>query len=520
VGQLLDFMLRRRLLPALRRIDRFGADSANLQKRVLRRLLSAAAGTEWGRRFGFADLSHAADPVAAFQNRVPPQDYEGFRDAIARMRRGEPDILWPGRIRLFATSAGTTAQGKYTPVNERLIHANIRNAAAAVTSYLTETRNVQCLRGTPLSLTGCVEDDRAHPGVRVGEISGLAAEAWQRRWWRKLLLRRNLPRDILYLTDFEEKLDRIVDYAMDRDVRIVGMVPTWGLQLFDRLLQRYNERHAVQASTVGQIWPRLQLIVAGGVPLRVYRGMLAERVGLARLAFVETYGASEAPMAFQSSQGDPALMLHLDNDVFFEFIRDEDLGRGDARRYWIADVEPGVRYVPLVTTCCGLWAYMLGDVVEFTETSPHKILVVGRTAEMLDTYGEFVRGEQVREALSEACRESAAQVVEFHVAPRPARDNCPHAHQWLVEFDRPPRDEGAFAAALDRRLQELNPMYACCRREKGFGPPEVRPLPRGAFYRWLRATGRTDRAQMKVPCMCDHRDVAEAVLALAEGASK
>jgi hypothetical protein len=182
----------------------------------------------------------------------------------------------------------------------------------------------------------------------------------------------------------------------------------------------------------------------------------------------------------------------------------------------VADVEPEIEYVPVVTTCGGLWAYTIGDVLRFTSVFPHKILVTGRTTELLDTYGEFVRGEEAREAVRYASQCTGLAVREFHVAPRPAGDGQRHAHQWLIEFDVIPEATETFAEALDKHLQRLNPAYACCRREKGFGEPEVVALEKGSFHRWLTTAREQVSAQTKIPSMSDNRDLADGVLRLGE----
>ena len=514
MGRVLHRALQHRLLPPQRRIQRFLDDAVGTQAAVLRRLLAEAADTTWGRRFRFGELAREPDVVRAFQACVPLGDYATFRDDIQRMRQGEPDVLCRGRVRGFATSAGTTSQAKSIPAPQALLRANLRHGAAALVSYLAETGQLACLGGMPLALTGCVQRDPERPEIRAGEISGLGAEYWARRGLlRKWVLRRkSLPTSFLFEDDWDRKLDGIVEYTMDRDVRLVCMVPSWGLQLFDRLIDRYNRKHGTRGTTIGDIWPNLALVIAGGVPLGVYREMLQERIGSAKVAFVEVYGASEAPIAFQASQADSAMVLHLNNGVFFEFLRHEEFGTEHPRRLGIADVETGVDYVPVVSTCGGLWAYCLGDVVRFTETFPHKIMVVGRTAEILDSYGEFVLGSQAREALGAACARTEARVLEFHLAPRPALNGRPHAHQWLIEFDAPPLSGDDFVRKLDAALQQRNPMYACCRREKGLGLPEVVPVDKGVFYDCLQRNQGKIGAQTKVPCMSDNRRLADRVL--------
>ena len=511
---LLRFLVRRRLPRRLRVVDRFLRDPVQTQAEVLRRLLARAAPTEWGRRHRFAELARQADPVAAYQQQVPLQSYASLSVEIERMRAGEADVLWPGVVRRFATSAGTTSAGKHTPVTDELLLGNLDNTAAGLLCYLAESGNLACLAGLPLSLTGYVREDPAYPGVRVGEISGHSAEHWFRhnRLRRALVRRKNLPAQIRHMADWDQKLDAIVDYAIDRDVRILGTVPSWGLQLLDRLLASYNAEHQLRLSTVGEIWPNLSLVLSGGVPLRLYRQRLEEKLGLPKIDFLEFYGASEGSIAFQSSQEDPTLLLHLDNGLFFEFLRFDDRQTSSPRRYTVADVETGFEYIPVLTTCAGLWAYQLGDTIRFTSVFPHKIVVTGRTAELLDSYGEFLRGDEIREALREACQQTGMIAGEFHVVPRPADDGRPHAHQWLIEFDTTGEPPEPFAEALDSCLQRQNPSYACCRREKGLGPPEVVAIVPGSLHRGLTTVHRQLSAQTKVPCLSDHRQLADEVL--------
>lgn len=513
---LIRLLLRSRVLRPLRVVAQFEKDPVGTQVRVLRGLLSKAAGTQWGRKYRFAELAELACPVQAYQERLLLRRYGDYRAEIARMRAGEPDVLWPGTVRSFATSAGTTMRGKYTPATDELIQGNLDNVAAGLLIRLDEAGDLSCLWGIPLSLTGFVLEDPEHPGVRVGEISGLGAEFWygRKRLRRAIARRKNIPDQIRRMVSWDEKLDAIVEYTLDRDVRILAMVPIWGLQLVDRLIERYNERNSPRASTIHDIWPNLSVVISGGVPLRAYRQRLEHWIGPPAVDFVELYGASEASMAFQSSRNDPALELHLDNGTFFEFVRRGQEADPGATRVTVAEVELGVDYVPVVTTCGGLWAYVIDDVVRFTSLSPHKILVIGRTAELLDSYGESLRGEEAREAICSAASTTGLAVREFHVAPRPAGHGRPHSHQWLVEFEAGEQPDGEFAEVLDGRLQELNPAYACCRREKGFGVPEVLTLPKGSFLRWLDSTADKVSAQSKIPCLSDNRDLADGVLEL------
>ena len=497
----------------LRAVKRFAAAPVEAQTRLLRRLLQQATATEWGRRFGFADLARAPDVAAAYQARVPLHHYDALRTDVERIRRGAADVMWPGRFTHFAVSSGTASAGKIIPVSHEMLVKNRRFSVGVGLQYLAATGKARFLFGKHLTLPGRIEEDPAFPGAVIGEVSGLQAE--YAPWYFKHGLQA-LPNEVAFLPHWEHKLDTIVARAMDLDVRMLVMAPTWALVLFKLLIERYNARRGASATTVGEVWPNLQVFISGGVALSSYRAVLEQQIGLPGFDFLETYGASEGFFSFQTDLDDPAMLLHLDNGVYYEFVKRDELNNENPKRYTIAEVEPDVRYAPFLTTCSGLWAYGLGDVVRFTQTTPHKILVAGRTSEMIDTYGEAVFGEEARAAFERACRETGAQVIDFHVAPRPVGLDRLPAHQWLVEFEKEPESLAAFAIVIDQSLQAVNRHYQIRREARAFGLPEIVPVPRGTFYAWLKKTKGAISGQTKVPRLSPERHVADGVLALAQ----
>ncbi|PSQ79686.1 MAG: GH3 auxin-responsive promoter, partial [Bacteroidetes bacterium QH_6_63_17] len=318
-----------------------------------------------------------------------------------------------------------------------------------------------------------------------------------------------------FLPSWEEKLQAVAERTVDKDIRLLVMVPTWALNLFDLLIDLHNERNNDTATTVGDVWPNLQVFISGGVALRSYRDLIEEKIGH-DIDFVETYGASEGFFSFQDDLDDPSMLLHLDNGVFYEFVPLDERGDADPTRHTIADVEPGVRYSLHVTSCSGLWAYEVGDVIRFTQTFPHKITVAGRTSDMIDEYGEAIYGDEVRAALKSACEATEAHVSDYHVAPRPATNGQQPGHEWLVEFEHAPTDMDAFERALDEHLQEVNRHYYIRREGDALDGPQVSALPDGAFYRWLQATNDEISGQTKVPRMSDHREVADGLRSIVE----
>lgn len=500
-------------LPPLRRIGAFTSDPVGTQERLLRDLLERASDTEWGRRLGFREIAAARDVVSAYQERVPLHDYEALRGDVERIRRGEEDIIWPGGFKHFAVSSGTASAGKIIPVSREMLKKNRSFSVAVGFSYLNRTGNTAYLMGKHLSLPGRIEEDAAYPGTLVGEVSGLQAE-FAPAFFKYVL--QAVPNEVAFLPNWEQKLRTIAERTVDMNVRSVIMAPTWALAFFRELMQVHNDRNTRSVSTVGELWPNLQLFISGGVALSSYRDLLQETIGLPDLHFLETYGASEGFFSFQSEMNDPSMLLHLDNGVFFEFVRKDELDDPNARRFTIADVEPNVRYGLFVSTCSGLWGYAVGDVVRFSSVDPHKILVAGRTSEMLDKYGEAVFGEEARGALAFACERTGARVRDFHLAPRPLERSRPPSHQWLIEFEDEPPGLDDFAGAIDEYLSEVNRHYQIRREARSFDRPDILSLPRGTFYAWLKSTKGRISGQTKMPRMSEEREIADGVLAFVE----
>ncbi|PEN13882.1 GH3 auxin-responsive promoter [Longibacter salinarum] len=497
----------RRLGP-LAKVESFKKEPVATQRRLLRSLLKRAADTEWGRSYGFADIADADNVVEAYQERVPLHTYEDIREDATRVRRGAADVMWPGRISNFAVSSGTVSDGKIIPVSQEIIDSNRAFSMGTGFNYLVNTFNIQLLLGKHLTLPGRIDEDENFPGTLVGEISGLLAENAP-GYFRAIF--QAVPNEVSFIPNWEEKLQKIADRTVDMDIRLLVMAPTWALVLFDKLIDTYNRRHGASVSTVGEVWPNLQLFIAGGVALRSYRDLLDAQIGI-DIDYLETYGASEGFFSFQNELDDPSMLLHLDNGVFYEFVPAEEQYTDNPTRLTIEDVEPGVRYALYITSCSGLWSYDVGDVIRFTSVDPYKILVAGRTSEMLDKYGEAVFGDEARAALKHACEQTGAHVSHYHVTSRTVEDGDLPGHQWLVEFETAPSDITVFEEHLDIHLQDVNRHYQIRREAKAFAGPSVDVLPEGAFYQWLKATKDNISGQTKVPRMSEERTVAEEIL--------
>ena len=494
-----------------RKARRFTQHPVRTQAAVLRRLLRVAAGTEWGRRYEFADLAQEPDVITAYQQAVPLHTYSDVAEDVHRTRLGEPDILWPGRTRHFAVSSGTASAGTILPLSREMVRRNILFSFGVAQQYLHTTRNYRILLGSQISMPGRIEEDLEYPGTFVGETSGFLLDSIPPQF---RFVYRNISHNLASLPHWNDKLSAIVDRALDQDIRLIATVPSWAVSLFRMAIERYNRQHGTTVETVGEIWPNLQLFISGGVALSSYRALLEQQIGLPEMHYLETYGASEGFFSYQVELDDPNMLLDLDNGLFFEFLRFDAMDERPVRRYSIAEVEAGVRYVPCVTSCSGLWAYPVGDVVRFTSIAPHKIQVAGRTSEMLDRYGEKVFGEDARLAITRVCQALGVSASDYHVTTRaPSRARMPKLH-WLVEFEAPPVSMQEFAGALDAALCDLNRHYRIRREAEAFDAPQVTALSPGSFARWLQISRRRVGIQSKVRRLSEDTATADALTTL------
>ena len=491
---------------ALLKVKKFVENPVATQRRVLSAILRRASNTEWGRKFDFAQLCRSSDPVRAYQERVPLHEYPAIAEDVRRMQAGGSDILSPGVTTHFAVSSGTTDRGKIIPVSDAMLRSNRRFGATVGLQYLASRRRPAFLLGKHLGIPGRIEDDERFPGTLIGEISGLQA-LFAPALYRYVL--QAIPNEVVYMPRWDEKLEDIADRTVNMDIRVVILAPSWAPVLFKLLIEKYNALHGTSVTTVAEVWPHFHLYISGAVALSSYQSVIEEIVGNPRLDFLETYGASEGFFSYQDDIQDPSMLLHLDNGVFFEFVRMDELGSPTARRYTIANVETNVRYAPYLTTCSGLYAYKLGDVVRFTNTAPHKIVVAGRTAEMLDGYGEAVSGEDARLAIEAACAQTNAQLKDYHIAPRLIMPGRLPAHEWFVEFEREPKSPDKFTRVLDEKLSTINRHYYIRREANALDPPELIKLPAGTFAAWLNATREIVSGQTKVPRMREDRTIAD-----------
>ena len=425
-----------------------------LQQINLFRLLDTAGATEFGRKYNFDNIKE----YSTFTERVPIHFYKDLLPYIEKMKAGEADIIWPGKVDKFAVSSGTTGEGKHLPLSDDRLGSDKAYMQEVAFSYFRQRPNPFRLIGKHLSLPGSVEK---HDSIQIGEISGFSALR-SPSWLRPFQLAD--PAKLTRLS-FQEKFDLLLEKSLNANLKIITAVPSWILTLFQQAIKKTGSK------SIDEIWPNLNLLVCGGVKLCNYRPHLEKLMGDLNPDFIETYGASEGYFAYSDDLKRQDLKLICDNGIFYEFIKeplpDKDaLAIQDTIPLW--DVEESVPYAVVVSTNAGLWRYALRDIIEFTTTEPPRILIKGRISEMLDDYGEGLYIYEAEEALSDAIREMDLQKSAFTIVPRlPSETELPY-HHWLIQFSDPIHTDTLqrLAKSIDEKLRKVNRHYAI-RRESG-----------------------------------------------------
>ena len=485
----------------LKAIGRYETEAKDIQLGVLARLLADAAGTQWAAAHRYAP----GMDYDRFAERTPISTYDDFKDDIDRMRRGEADVLCKGRVKWYAKSSGTTNdKSKFIPVSARYLRdTHYAGGTDAVALYLHNNPKSRLFDGRALILGGSHAPNYNLPHSLVGDLSSILIENIN----PLVNLVRTPSKKVALLSDFEEKRDRIAAVASRQNVTNLSGVPSWMMAVLNRVIE-------LTGKPICEVWPNLEVFFHGGVAFTPYREQYHRLIANPGMHYMETYNASEGFFGLQDDPADPAMLLMIDYGVFYEFIPLEDVGMPEAQAVPLWEVETGRNYAMVITTTGGLWRYMIGDTVRFTQTDPYKFVITGRTKSFINAFGEELIVDNAERGLQAACAATGAQVKDYTAAPVFMNDRGSCRHQWLIEFDRPPQNLETFAEELDKALQTLNSDYEAKRyKNLTLQRLEVIPAPKGLFDLWLKSKGKLG-GQHKVPRLCNDRRIMDEVLGM------
>jgi len=487
----------------LSQIDLFRRYPVETQEEVLTRLLSHSKNTLWGTQHGYSDIMTHDQ----FSRNVPLQDYDDLLPYVDRLRAGEKNLLWPGEVKWFAKSSGTTSsKSKFIPITEHsLERTHFRGAKDTLILYTALNPTTRIFMGKGLTLGGSHQINNFSNNSLYGDLSAILIE--NAPAYAELI--RTPPTHIALIEDFEEKMKMITEKTVDMNITSISGVPSWYLVLIRHILKTTGK------DNLHQVWPNLEVFFHGGVSFKPYRGQYRKLMPDPGMRFMETYNASEGFFAIQDDLADTSMLLMLDYGVYYEFIPADEISSGNPPSLSIGEVKKGVNYAIVISTDGGLWRYAIGDTVEFTSLYPHKIKITGRTKHFINAFGEEVIIDNAEKALEKACSGTMAHINEYTAGPVYMGAETRGSHEWVIEFDREPDDIEHFIEILDNTLKAVNSDYEAKRyKDLTLVKPVVRVVPRGTFYRWFKEKDKLG-GQNKMPRLSNNREFIESILTIA-----
>ena len=461
------------------------------QEKVFRDLIDNAANTKFGKDHHFAAINTHED----FAKQVPIRDYEILKPYIDKVVQGEADILWKGKPLYFAKTSGTTSGAKYIPLTKESMPFHIEAARNAILHYIHETGKTSFVKGKMIFLQGSPILEEKN-GIQLGRLSGIVAH-----FVPKYLQKNRMPSwETNCIEDWETKVDAIVEETINENMTVISGIPSWVQMYFEKLRERANE-------PVGEIFKNFNLFIYGGVNYEPYRAKFEKLIGR-KVDSIELFPASEGFFAYQDLQKEKGMLLLLNSGIFYEFVKSDMFYTENPQRYTIGEVELGVNYVLIISTNAGLWAYNIGDTVQFTCLEPYRVIVSGRIKHYISAFGEHVIGKEVECALKEAMEKTNVQVNEFTVAPQISpKEGLPY-HEWFIEFENKPNNLDDFALAIDKAMRKQNAYYDDLIVGKVLQTLVITPVFKNGFQEYMKSIGKLG-GQNKIPRLSNDRTIAD-----------
>ncbi|SNS33017.1 GH3 auxin-responsive promoter [Belliella buryatensis] len=486
-------------------IENFKENPIAIQNEILFELIQEARRTEFGKKYGFADIATYTD----FARQVPIHDYEQMKPYIEETMKGRQNIIWPTEIEWFSKSSGTTSsRSKYIPVSqEALEECHFKGGKDMISLYVNNYPDSKLFSGKALTIGGSLSENplASRSKSKVGDISAVITHnlpIW-------VQMARTPSLETALMDEWEAKIDKMAREVMDENVTSISGVPTWTIVLLQRIMELKN------ANNILEVWPNLEVFFHGAVAFGPYRSLFKEMIPSDKMRYMETYNASEGFFGIQDQKNSDEMLLMLDYGIFYEFIPMDEWESEKPRVIPLNEVELGRNYAILITTNAGLWRYKIGDTVKFTSIEPYRIKISGRTKHFINAFGEEVIVENAEKAVQEAADATGATITNFTAAPVYFGDSkSKGAHEWVVEFKKMPNDKELFAQHLDDTLRRINSDYDAKRyKDLALTKPKVHLVSEGIFESWMRSRGKLG-GQNKVPRLSNTREYLDEVLKL------
>ncbi len=483
-------------------IDLFRKHPHEVQREVLFELLEKASGTEFGLKYNFKNINSEKE----FREQVPIQGYDDIKPTVERMMLGEKNLLWPGETRWFAKSSGTTNEkSKFIPVSkDSLEDVHIRGGRDVLAMYLKNNPDSGILSGKSLTLGGSHRINNYNNNCYYGDLSAIIIENIP--FWTDFY--RTPSTEISLIEEFEEKIEKIIQHSLGENVTSFAGVPSWYLVLLKRVLEVTGKNNILE------VWPNLEVFTHGGVKFEPYREQYEKLIPSPNMHYMETYNASEGFFGIQDEPDRKDMLLMLDYGIYYEFIPMDEFRSDKLNAIPLEEVELGRNYAMVISTNGGLWRYLLGDTIRFTQKYPFKFVITGRTKHFINAFGEEVIVDNAEKAFNIACEQTHASILEYTGGPIYMQGNQKGAHEWIIEFDKHPDDLNQFILAFDQALKSINSDYEAKRHKNlSLEMPHFVVAKHGLFYEWMKRRGKTG-GQNKIPRLSNDREYLDQLIEL------
>mgnify|MGYP001546729572 CR=1 FL=1 len=473
----------------------------DVQSEVFHSLINSAKDTEWGKLHRYRAIKTYED----FTRNVPLQDYDSLKPYIQRMMHGERGVLWPGRIKWFAKSSGTTTdQSKFIPVSMRSLRdCHMKGSRDSMALFYHYFEKASLMQNHSMIMGGSLYPFEAYQKSKIGDVSAIMM------YHLPSIGRPFFTPDVetALLADWDEKIERFAQAAVKQeDVVMIAGVPTWTVLLFEKILMISGKENMLE------VWPKFQVYFHGGVSFLPYRKQFEKYFPSPSVKYHEVYNATEGYFATKISADDHDLLLLTQNGIYYEFIPLDHYFKGVKDTLPLEAVEEGKNYVMVISTIAGLWRFMLGDTVKFTSTKPYKITISGRTKQFINVFGEEVIVENTDRAIDLTSKGLGVLVKDYTVGPIFMKNGKNGAHQWLIEFVGKEPNTEEFAFLLDQNMRILNSDYDAKRYQSmALRQLELVVIPSGGFETWMKKRGKYG-GQHKVPRLANDRQYVDEII--------
>lgn len=470
--------------------QKWASNPVETQQKVFNDLIRQAKETQFGKDHNFNAIQSFED----FSKQVPIRDYEELKPYVDLVVKGEENILWKGKPLYFAKTSGTTSGAKYIPLTKESMPFHIQAARNAILSYIHETGKADFVDGKMIFLQGSPILEEKN-GIKQGRLSGIVAH-----FVPKYLQKNRMPSwETNCIEDWETKVDAIVEETFNENMAVISGIPSWVQMYFEKLHQKAQK-------PIGELFKNFNLFIYGGVNYEPYRAKFENLIGR-KVDSIELFPASEGFFAYQDSQQEKGMLLLLNSGIFYEFVKADYFFTENPKRYTIGEVELNINYVLIISTNAGLWAYNIGDTVQFTSLKPYRVIVSGRIKHYISAFGEHVIGKEVETALKEAMENTDIRVNEFTVAPQIAPNLGLPYHEWFIEFENEPHNLEEFALKIDNAMRKQNVYYDDLIVGKVLRTLVITKVSKGGFQEYMKSIGKLG-GQNKLPRLSNDRKIA------------